>query len=172
MQVLKVHDSGLTDLALAAVARGCQQLAYLSMQGPPLRGPIRPGATHQQPLSLEGNITDSGLKAIAVHCTMLTSLLITSELPISSMIWHWNSNWFHKLACARLCSLHYSAMHLSHLLQAHVVTLACIATPPSWPELACSSGAARTSWWQCGLVLDCGHMALLETVLPSSFCSM
>ena len=91
MQVLQVHDSGLTDLALAAVAKGCQQLAYLSMQGPPLRGPIRPGATHQQPLYVEGDVTDNGLKAIAAHCTMLTSLLITSELSTSSTIWHWKS---------------------------------------------------------------------------------
>ena len=95
MQVLKVHDSGLTDLALAAVAKGCQQLAYLSMQGPPLRGPIRPGATHQQPLFVEGSVTDNGLKAIAAHCTMLTSLLITSELSTFLMIWHWNSSLLH-----------------------------------------------------------------------------
>ena len=78
VQVLEMRDSGLTDLALAAVAKGCRQLAYLSMQGPPLR-PRRPGGAIQQPLSAAGGITDAGLRAIAAYCTNLKGLAITSE---------------------------------------------------------------------------------------------
>ncbi len=74
-----MHDSGLTDLALAAVVKGCQQLAYLSMQGPPVR-PARCGATLPPPMSAEGTITDAGLRAVATHCTMLKGLCITREL--------------------------------------------------------------------------------------------
>lgn len=74
-----MHDSGLTDLALAAVVKGCQQLAYLSMQGPPLR-PARPGSGPQPPLSAIGSVTDAGLKAVAAHCSMLKGLSITSGL--------------------------------------------------------------------------------------------
>ena len=79
VQVLEMRDSGLTDLALAAVAKGCRQLAYLSMQGPPLR-PRRPGGAIQQPLSAAGGITDAGLRTIAAYCTNLKGLAITSEL--------------------------------------------------------------------------------------------
>ena len=78
LQVLEMHDSNFTDLALAAVAKGCSQLACLSTQGPRL-GPTRPGAALQQPMIAEGNITDAGLKAIAAHCTQLRSLHITRE---------------------------------------------------------------------------------------------
>ena len=79
VQVFQMHDSGLTDLALAAVVKGCHQLAYLSMQGPPLP-PARPGSDPQPPLSAAGTITDAGLKTIAAHCSMLKGLSITSEL--------------------------------------------------------------------------------------------
>ena len=73
-----MHDSGLTDSALAAIAKGCSKLAYLSMQGPQLRI-TRPGATLQQPLLVHNTITDAGLKAIAAHCTQLKGLCITSK---------------------------------------------------------------------------------------------
>lgn len=73
-----MHDSNFTDLALAAVAKGCSQLAYLSMQGPRLRA-TRPGAAQRQPLVAQGDVTDIGLKAIAAHCTQLTCLRITRK---------------------------------------------------------------------------------------------
>ena len=73
-----MHDSGLTDLALAAVVKGCHQLAYISMQGPPLR-PARLGSSPQPPLSAAGTVTDAGLKAVAAHCSMLKGLSITSR---------------------------------------------------------------------------------------------
>lgn len=73
-----MHDSNFTDLALAAVVKGCSQLAYLSMQGP-RPGPNRPGAALQQALMTQGHITDAGLRAIAAHCTQLKSLHITRK---------------------------------------------------------------------------------------------
>lgn len=73
-----MHDSGLTDLALAAVAKGCSKLAYLSMQGPQLRV-THHGAALRQPVMAQGTVTDAGLKAIAAHCTQLRSLRITRE---------------------------------------------------------------------------------------------
>ena len=74
-----MHDSGLTDLALSAVVKGCQQLAYLSIQGPPLRR-SRPGVTPHVPQApAHGTITDAGLKAIAAHCSCLKGLCITRE---------------------------------------------------------------------------------------------
>lgn len=78
IQVLKMHDSNFTDLALAAVAKGCSQLAYLSMQGP-RPGPFQPGPGVQQPLMPQGHITDAGLRAVAAHCTQLKALHITRK---------------------------------------------------------------------------------------------
>ncbi|KAL3147012.1 hypothetical protein ABBQ38_014978 [Trebouxia sp. C0009 RCD-2024] len=82
LQALEMHDSNFTDLALAAVAKGCSQLAYLSMQGPRLRA-TRPGAAQRQPLVTQGDVTDAGLKAIAAHCTHLTSLHITRNACVT-----------------------------------------------------------------------------------------
>lgn len=82
LQVLQMHDSGLTDLALAAVVKGCHQLAYLSMQGPPLR-PARLGSNPQPPLSAAGTVTDAGLKAVAAHCSMLRGLSITRNACVT-----------------------------------------------------------------------------------------
>ena len=76
-----MHDSGFTDVALAAVAKGCQQLAYLSMRGPPLSLARPGGGTPQQPSV--GTVTDAGLKAIALHCTMLKGLSVTCNAHIS-----------------------------------------------------------------------------------------
>ena len=84
-QALEMHDSNFTDIALAAVAKGCTQLAYLSMQGPRLR-PSWPGAAHRQPLVAQGDVTDAGLKAIAAHCTQLTSLHITRKLASLAVV--------------------------------------------------------------------------------------
>lgn len=78
VQVLEMHDSNFTDLALAAVAKGCSQLAYLSMQGP-RPGPLQPGAGLQQPMMAQHHITDAGVRAIAAHCTQLKSLHITRK---------------------------------------------------------------------------------------------
>lgn len=80
-----MHDSNSTDLALAAVVKGCSQLAYLSMQGPP-PGPPRPGGALQQALMAHGHITDAGLKAVAAHCTQLKSLHITRKALYSGVI--------------------------------------------------------------------------------------
>ena len=84
-QALEMHDSNFTDIALAAVAKGCTQLAYLSMQGPRLR-PSRPRAAHRQPLIAQGDVTDAGLKAIAAHCTELTTLHITRKLAFLAVV--------------------------------------------------------------------------------------
>ena len=78
IQVLEMYDSNFTDLALAAVAKGCSQLASLSMQGP-RPGPFQLGVRSQQPLMPQGHVTDAGLRAIAAHCTRLKCLHITRE---------------------------------------------------------------------------------------------
>ena len=95
MQVLHMHDSGLTDLALSALVKGCQQLAYLSIQGPPLR-PICPAATAQRPLACQRTVTDTGLKDIAEHCTQLKGLSITRKLPFApSKVQYCIGTWSH-----------------------------------------------------------------------------
>lgn len=101
VQMLKMHHSGLTDQALAAIAKGCQQLSYLSMQGPPFlhrntTSHLQQAGQHHQPQqqqqqhhqqsaqhapAAQDTVTDAGLQAIAQHCKQLKALSITRERP-------------------------------------------------------------------------------------------